>query len=538
MKKFLWLDNIQENIENKFNSFILWLKEYRQTFLFSFLVGIIINIGVFIYNLGNGDTIKWAIYQENFWWERVQGRWLLQAISMFRNDKVIPIFITILSLIFIACATVVIVDIFKLKNKVFVGIFSILMMASPFVNSYLYIYYTSDAYCLGVLIASVAAWLLITKRDKISLFLAAALIMCSLAIYQAMLNVIVCLCVISFFIRTLDNIESIAEQMKYMLRCLIGGITGLIMYICSLKVILTITGETMADYKGMNEIGHYSLDIIVGMFKNYWKHINLMYFEVNGHVSSSEFYSQLMPGTLINICVVILILAIIVHLICKNRVFCSKKNIAWFSLNGVLLLMGWSIIIFASTVYSIEEAPLNSLISPQFSFLYLLAFVLCEKDCEARYNFLTRISLSILTTMMCFNLTLAINEVYYGNQLAWNQAQTLAIRIVDRMEQTEGWYSGMPVMFVGSFDGNISENYPRINEVIRGSNLPYMWEGQIQLGWNKFLIMYMGVEYEMYGDGFGSTFSEYPEYQEMDIFPAENSIKVIDGVMVIKLSEY
>lgn len=128
-------------LEERLHYLIDKVKKYTVLFSFSILSGLIINLGVMIYNCGNGDTIKWSIYQYDFAHERSSGRWMLQVLAFMRNGKVIPLFTTVLSILFLSIAVVIIIDAIGLSNKYFRGIFSLLFLASPYVNSYLYILY-------------------------------------------------------------------------------------------------------------------------------------------------------------------------------------------------------------------------------------------------------------------------------------------------------------------------------------------------------------------------------------------------------------
>ena len=524
-------------LEERLHYLIDKVKKYTVLFSFSILSGLIINLGVMIYNCGNGDTIKWSIYQYDFAHERSSGRWMLQVLAFMRNGKVIPLFTTVLSILFLSIAVVIIIDAIGLSNKYFRGIFSLLFLASPYVNSYLYIYYTSDAYCLGILIATIIAWLLIKCNSYFSYSLAAVLIMVDLAIYQATMNVFIPLFCIGVLINSTGTSIRIKDQLEKLLKVAATGCVGLILYFLSLKLCFVIFGGHLVAYKGLDSIGVYDKSIVMGMIKNYIWHIALMYFLPNDYVSSSVYYSKAFNGTIINAVVFLLIFVLLIR---KLVHISSKKNKAWSILCLLVTCMMWSPIIFASQAFSAPDANttmINSLVSPQFSFLYLLLFMLLEQEKNIKGKFIINFATCIMTLFMVFNLCLAINEAYYGNQLAWNYSERLALRILDRIEQTEGWYEGMPIAFYGALNGDISENYPTQNNEIRYTNMPFMWDGQTQLGWQKFLIEYFGVKYQQCDKAFFDTFIDTEEYRNMDTFPANNSVGIYDGVMVVKISD-
>lgn len=96
----------------------------------------------------------------------------------------------------------------------------------------------------------------------------------------------------------------------------------------------------------------------------------------------------------------------------------------------------------------------------------------------------------------------------------------------------------MKVIICGTENTDIYPRiYPELYNVVDDSlaDAGVMWGGinMCQLGWNNIFKNYCGVEFEMVLD---SDILENEEYKAMEVWPGVNSVKLIDDVMVVKLS--
>ena len=110
------------------------------------------------------------------------------------------------------------------------------------------------------------------------------------------------------------------------------------------------------------------------------------------------------------------------------------------------------------------------------------------------------------------------------------------LRIADRIEQTEGYYTGMPVMMIGVVD---EAKYPKtditgdVTERIYGATgdiLVYKGEQ-----YKAFMEHYLNVSLNVITDeDIIVEIYNSDAYREMDSFPAKDSIKIADGVLYVK----
>jgi hypothetical protein len=111
--------------------------------------------------------------------------------------------------------------------------------------------------------------------------------------------------------------------------------------------------------------------------------------------------------------------------------------------------------------------------------------------------------------------------------------------MVTRIEEMEGWTPSQPVYIVngrGLLNSNLSATQDYFQEL--GSTL---WVGTDDYEWGTssqmylYIYRYFNLLLELPTDEQCEAILASDEYAEMDVFPAESSIRVIDGVVVVKM---
>ena len=128
------------------------------------------------------------------------------------------------------------------------------------------------------------------------------------------------------------------------------------------------------------------------------------------------------------------------------------------------------------------------------------------------------------------------DQIAYSNlQKKYEKTYSYCVRLLDRIEQTEGYYQGIPIAMIGVVG---EEPYP-VTDITNDvtSNL---------LGINGDYLLYTGNNFELFINHYlGASLNILPaesmeemyyspQYREMESFPAEDSIRIIDGIMYIK----
>ena len=139
------------------------------------------------------------------------------------------------------------------------------------------------------------------------------------------------------------------------------------------------------------------------------------------------------------------------------------------------------------------------------------------------------------TFVIVFCYGVADNIGYSNLQKKYEKTYAYCVRLLDRIEQTEGYYQGIPIAMVGVVG---DAEYP-----LTDITLPVT---SAMIGLNGDMLLYTGENYRLFIQNYlGATLNILPaeamsemyyeeEYISMDSFPGENSIRIIDGIMYIK----
>lgn len=164
--------------------------------------------------------------------------------------------------------------------------------------------------------------------------------------------------------------------------------------------------------------------------------------------------------------------------------------------------------------------------------LYLLLLV-CYEPLEGKSSWLRTAALVLLCCVLWQHIVYA-NQVYMKKELEHTATVSLATRVIDRVELTEGYVPGeTPVAFAGRLDRNDHLNRGRdeFRELDKTVGLWSDYSATYNLG--RYLTDYLN--YPLLWDT-ETDVSQWEEVQAMPVFPAADSIRMVRGTVVVKLS--
>ena len=131
------------------------------------------------------------------------------------------------------------------------------------------------------------------------------------------------------------------------------------------------------------------------------------------------------------------------------------------------------------------------------------------------------------------------NQAYYRMDVMTNQEDTFLNRVVGRIEETEGWSSDMPVYLANCtsiFDENYDVEIPPFERLTRmdGTKLE-PWYNRSAIA--KYMRVYLHFPVNEATEEQVEQLEQTAEYQQMGIYPAENSVQIINNVMVVKFND-
>lgn len=517
-------------------------KEYLYPFLAAVIVGFLTHMFLFVNKLPNADAMTSFYFDQNM---VTSGRWFLTVVCGISSYYDLNWGIGVLSVFYLAIAAVFVSEFFEVKSLTARVCIGALLVTFPAVTATFAYLYTADGYMLAFLLAVLAAYF--TKKYKFGFIGGAVCLALSIGSYQAYLAVTVLLCLFSLISMCLNN-ASFKEIWAKIWRYLVMGIGGGIIYYIALKVCLAVQGKVLDSYQGINEMGKISLETLPGMlFDAYY---DFAAFAIKGNIFINNGFSL---G-----CVVLLTVVV-----CVTALFCYLKSKAykkWYQ--TLLLLVFISLLPFGANIIFLmsSEVTFHLLMRLQWILFPVYAVVLSESMVEwhkshgSSHNADSKetmeqkaggkkVSLSLVVACvgaiaslgLSYQFMLMDNIAYFNMNERYEKTYAYCVRLVDRIEQTPGYEPGMPIAMIGVVDESkypVTDITGDVTSRISGSTGDILiYKGE---QYAAFMKHYLNVTINpIVGEQIIEIYNS-PEYREMDSFPAENSIRIVDGIMYIK----
>ena len=158
-----------------------------------------------------------------------------------------------------------------------------------------------------------------------------------------------------------------------------------------------------------------------------------------------------------------------------------------------------------------------------------------EKPEKKNVNAIILWAALIGATVIAFTYAVTDNIAYFNMQKKYEKTYAYCVRLADRIEQTDGYYQGIPIAMVGVVG---DENFPSTDvtkgvtdNIIGASGDFLLYKGE---NYQLFFKHYLGATYNILSDDHVIEFYDTEEYQALTSFPEAGSTKVIDGVLYVK----
>lgn len=520
--------------EEALEKFLKWFDvNKRIAFIVALVVGIIAHITMITETIMSQDGLWNSMeYARPGDWEASLGRWGIEIIERLTQFIAIPTVNTVFCIIIMAITSVFLIDILDLKSKISVVFTSLALVLSPTLVATLLYVYTTFAYCFNLLLTTLVIWFLYKfKHEKTGFALSTICFMFSLSIYQSYIGVTVGLCIMVAVLDLLKN-KNIKEVLKNIGKTILAVLIGGILYYVATILILNLLNMELSTYKSAQNISVLGIitglkDTIIQTYKDF-----VSFFFGDRIVYNTNYRRDLIYGLFF----VMFGVGLISALISINEKDKKSKimKIILATIFVAVLPIGLNIIdiiVVGNEMYALTAVQMVLIIPFTFAIFELLNKFIIVKW------------IAILSAFgVMWTYYIADNTSYAALKLTYNQAYSSTMRVMDRIETTQGYIKNMPILFGGIIGNN---NYPRtsslygftIGSIVNNTAFHGPYGGAMGT-WSKFLKVFYGLDVNL------CTAEEYykivtsEEYKEnMECFPAESSVKIINGIVVVKLDE-
>lgn len=499
-------------------------KSWKIAFLSAFLTGLLIHLPVWTMDVPNHDGLASVYFNQNM---ITSGRWFLTVACGISSYYTLPWLIGIISLLWISITCVILTEILEIKHTEWIVLISVLFVSFPaLASTYAYIF-TADGYMFALLLSVLAVYL--TKRYRRGFAAGGLCLAFSMGTYQAYLSVCMLLCLYVLVQRFTEE-GTLKEKAAYVFRFLGMGVTGVGLYYVILQILLKAEGKVLDTYQGISDMTSVGGSSLVHTLKNLYR--DFFTFVFRGNILSNNIFS--LAAALV---LAVLFLTAVLRLV--KRYYKSLWFWATFALLAIMLPFASNIILFVS-----PQVGYHLLMRYQYVLLLLFCVAFVEKYGTGRGEAWRQWLLLGAGAVFCVNFAVSVNIGYGNLQKRYEKTYAYCIRLADRIEQTEGYYTGMPVVIMGVVG---DENFPPtdITGDVTGNMIGLCGDYLCYTGPNykDFFQHYLGITIEVVKqDVVGEIYNTSEIYQSLDSFPGANCTKVVDGMLYVKtenkLEEY
>lgn len=437
----------------------------------------------------------------------------------------------VLALLYLAGTSYLVVTLLQINSKTAIALTCGILVtneAFTFLNaSYVGV---CDVYMLSLLLCVSAVYL--TERCRYGFLFAPVCLCLSLGMYQSYFQAAVFLAMLLVIQKALHK-QSVKAIFLTGLKHLGVLLAGLLLYSLVLKLLLqSTTTELMNTYNGLSEVGHFGTpDKILQLMAD-----TFLY----------PFQYYLAPPLCNSAAIAACNCALFVILLLTLGALLYQQKLSWAAL-ALLLPVCFLLPFGMNVVYFISHGLAHALMVFSFFLAYIFVLSLLEQkqQTQALWNTKSRKFWQVirLAAFLCLTIIIAnnisfSNQLYLKKNLEFQNTLSTMTRIIDRIEQTDGYeVNETPVVFVGTLmDSPLS--MARVGfEEITGTGATQNFSTTYYRSYQWYLETVLAYPVNLLPVENVAAYNQNSKVQQMPAFPHKKSCQIIDGVLVVKLSD-
>ena len=496
--------------------------------LWTFVFGLLAH-GFAYFNANFSHDALYQLTADDDLWQVSLGRFLQPVWHLVRGDVSAPWLLGALSLVCIALAARLVIELMGMRRPLWKVLACALMTVSQTVTLLNATYGPwVDAFMLSMLLAVVSVWLL--ERGGGRGFVGGAVCLAaSLALYQSYVSMALGLMLLLFMDRALRG------KAEYPPRALFAwagkaaamALLTAALYWGGMQLSLRITGVTLSQsYNSIGRMLSISFaDIPLQVGRTYWRFILLL---------TTSDVAQPTRVVVMNALLAALCVGLFLRRVWRARP--GWQNALLAALAAMLLPFALNISFFFS------KGMQHRLMIYALALVYLMAMQFEERagsaagKTEGRGGKAVRCAIAAALSVLLFSNTIYANTVYLKKTLEAESFDMLMTRVLDRVEQVEGYVPGeTPVAILGEFPES-----PLLGEDVfaayRQTGLDLRTPVTYGVVAKSYIRDKLGYNMRFATDEEIGAHYYDPEVQSMGVFPAADSVKMVGGCVYVRVS--
>lgn len=454
------------------------------------------------------------------------GRWMWAMLTevvkkIWGNNVSLPLWGGITSFIFIILSTCLLTQILEIKSSLLACILGCLMVVRPIVAGVFGYMFVLPYYMFAEFLGFLGTYIVYRYRKPCFYIIGILMMTCATGIYQAFIPSILCVMLFRFVLTIHEDRSGEKTYTREGVYYIVSILAFVTLYAILTKVIMWWKQTSFISYKGLDhmwDISHIGERILRAYYRFFVPDPKLSQMIYPGHSLYIYYLAILFCG-----CMALFV------------VIEAYKTNKW---NGILVVL--SILVFPLCVCFIyvmcESEYVGGLMlyGQIMPFIYMTCLI---QQLEYKKQIQKVFIAIVIVAVMFVNLTYIRldNASYVKAEFMQQRAISWHTTLVTRIKSIEGYEDDLPITYINRFeayDASISD--------MQGWNFikmpPYE---NINLSLNNFVWS----KYINYWCGFGQVevpsqkYEELLEVKEMPFYPDDGSIKIIDGVIVVKFGK-
>ncbi|MCD7805816.1 MAG: glucosyltransferase domain-containing protein [Lachnospiraceae bacterium] len=401
-------------------------------FLAALAAGLCAHLRIFVSDIPNHDGLSGIYFDQNM---ITSGRWFLTVACHISTDYTLPWVIGLLSLIYLGLTAAALCRFLELKHTYSAVMIGALLAVYPSLSSDFAYIFTADGYMLALFLAVLAVCLV--ERSSKGFLWGGILLGFSMGIYQAYLSFAMVLAVYGvcrawFFKR------NVRENWLLTLRYVGMGTLGAAVYYGMLQLLLKLQNTELSGYQGIGSENSQSIvSILVNVYQDFVTHT------LRGNI-------MMQKGILLAAAVVLFAAAALALGAAFARAG-SFRNV-W----SLLCLLAAVVILpvcFNVMLVISPEVTYHSLMRYQWVLMPVCAVALIDRHGEEFQSERLACVLPwaglISASVVIFSYILICNVAYFNLEKKFSKTYSYCLRLLDRIEQMEGYTYDMPIAMIG-----------------------------------------------------------------------------------------
>lgn len=493
------------------------------------------------------DALK-VLVQNDAAWEIALGRYFEPVLVFLRGNLCSPWLLGIMQTAWLALSVYLLTDLFQIRDKPAVlAVAGVVAGSETFIALNASFLAWSDLYAFSLFASIFAVWC-IEKRKILYALLGTGFIVISIATYQAYVCVTITLMLMLAVLQMCDFSKDLKKIIKLLLYYAVILLAAAAAYYASWQFVRGVLGIWAANgYNGMASVGQYEEGSLLASVLAAYQNV-FFSFSAPAEMSNMIFRGMKL-GNLWKYAAIAVNAAMAVTILLNTVDICLRQREKYRS-KGVYpvvrcILIALALLAFplaCNFVCVMSKGMEHTLMLFGANMLYVFAVVMAgyrkrlPDEAKGRIRlFWGRAAVGIvafLSGILIWEHFVYANQVYLKKSLQEKAAYSLLTRIVMDVEDTPGYIPGItPVAISGYFEGS-----PCLTGLSG-------FEDVTAYAMGKTSLTYQGTDYAMLTYYLSANMNltrvdaSADAIRQMPVYPAEGSVSMVDGVLVIKVSE-